>query len=100
MARCRRGELCLLRCDYALLFCPNKAVCCVCLARRLQIAFEDPETERERAFCPKTEQPLHSQPTLKRHGSCLTASSSSGGPEPWILDIGGNVRKDCTVMSE
>lgn len=39
----------------------------LCLSLRLQIAFEDQERERE-GFCPWTEQPLHSQPTLKRHG--------------------------------
>lgn len=42
-----------LRPVYALLFCQDKAVRCVCSAPRLQIAFEDEETEE--AFCSGSE---------------------------------------------
>lgn len=44
-------ESCLLLCVYCLLFCQNKAICCLCLALRLQIAFEDQETDREGFLC-------------------------------------------------
>lgn len=87
-------ESCLLLCDYAVLLWQNKAIRCARLALRLQIAFED--QEKERAYCPGTESPLHSQPTLKRHGSCLTASSSSGGSGPWDSGIKG---KTCMLYS-
>lgn len=60
-----------------LLFQQNKANRSWCSALRLQIAFED--REKERTFCAAAEWPLHSQPTLKRRGSCLTASASPGG---------------------
>lgn len=72
---------------YALLFCQNKAICCVS-AWPEGYKLHSRIKRQRRLFCPGTEQPLHSQPTLKRHGSCLTAYSSSQGPSLglWITE--------------
>lgn len=72
---------------YALLFCQNKAICCVS-AWPEGYKLHSRIKRQRRLFCPRSEQLLHSHPTLKRRGSCLAAYSSSGGPSLrlWIRE--------------
>lgn len=89
--RHHKRESCLLLCVYPLLSCLNKAVRCLCLALRLQIAFEDQERERE-GFLSREWIAITLTAHIKETRFLpTTASPSPGGSEPGDLRKGQHV---------